>query len=89
MEGCRFIYVSKIGIDVYLYTLWLFPFTIGIAYVGAQLLDKRKLWVRAIMIAAIVVILWGTGGPVLKKYIAPSNYYKMELYTFSEPVHLF
>lgn len=62
----------------YVRIFWLFPFTIGIAYVGAQLLDKRKLWVRAIMIAAIVVILWGTGGPVLKKYIAPSNYYKMD-----------
>lgn len=63
----------------YVRIFWLFPFIIGIAYVGTRILEGRKIYQRILILVLAAFILNMTGGTILSsKYFAEApNLYKV------------
>lgn len=63
----------------YVRIFWAFPLILGVGYVGVRLIDRDKLWKKALVFLAIAVVLFGTGGTILNEqnYAQASNLYKL------------
>lgn len=63
----------------YVRIFWLFPFVLGIAYVGTRILEGRKVYQKVLLIVFVAVILNVTGGWILssKYFTEAPNLYKL------------